>query len=232
MRKPIYGNVPVAITEEQIMEFRELYAKIRQIKYSHAYSMLCLGDTTKEERAFFASVGDINNGRSYAEEQAEVKHLLRLLDEGKPLHEAQYESSDRMVHICLSPVEKRIAESYAAVKGMTLPNACKEALFERIEAEPQANELTFQSSLTMEQIERNFERVDFFAELKDGLKEAALIDVTGTKLTPSYHGKECLGNGSWVGYECCCDECDFYLACFPEAAQVRNVPFHVSDNLR
>lgn len=45
-----------------------------------------------------------------------------------------------------------------------------------------------------------------------------LIDPsTGTKLTPSYHGRECLGNGSWVGYECCCDECDHYLTCFPEA---------------
>lgn len=195
MRKPIRGSVPVVITDEQITEMRDLYAQIRQIKYSHAYSMLCLADTTKEERAFFASLGDINNGRSYAEEQAEVEHLLRLLDEGKPLHEAQYESSDRMVHICLSPEEKRIAESYAAAKGMTLPDACKEALFERIEAEPQTNELTFQSSLTMEQIERNFEGVDFSAELKDGLTEAALIDVTGPKLTPSYYDKECLGNG-------------------------------------
>ena len=43
-----------------------------------------------------------------------------------------------------------------------------------------------------------------------------LLDVTGTKLTPSYHGRECLGNGSWVGYECCCDECDYYLLCFHE----------------
>lgn len=195
MRKPIRGSVPVAITDEQIAKMRVLYTQIRQIKSGHAYSMLCLGDTTKEERAFFASVGDINKGRSYAEEHAEVEHLLRLLDEGKPLHEAQYESSDRMVHICLSPEEKRIAESYAAAKGMTLPDACKEALFERIEAEPQTNKLTFQSSLTMEQIERNFEGVDFFAELKDGLMEAALIDVTGPKLTPSYYDKECLGNG-------------------------------------
>lgn len=39
---------------------------------------------------------------------------------------------------------------------------------------------------------------------------------TGTKLTPSYQGKECLGNGLWPGYECCCDECDYYLICFPE----------------
>ena len=165
MKKPIRGNVPVALTDEQIMEFRELYAKIRQIKSGHAYSMLCLGDTTKEERAFFAALGDINNGRSYAEEQAEVEHLLRLLDEGKPLHEAQYESSDRMVHICLSPEEKRIAESYAATKGMTLPDACKEAFFEKIEAE---------------------------CELA---RKEDLIDVTGPKLTPSYYDKECLGNG-------------------------------------
>ena len=48
------------------------------------------------------------------------------------------------------------------------------------------------------------------------IDKSALVDVTGTVLTPSYHGKECLGNGEFVGYECCCDECDFYLLCFPE----------------
>lgn len=42
-----------------------------------------------------------------------------------------------------------------------------------------------------------------------------LTDPTGTKLTPSWHGEKCLGNGEH-GLECCCDECDFYLACFPD----------------
>lgn len=35
-------------------------------------------------------------------------------------------------------------------------------------------------------------------------------------LTPSYHGEDCLGNGEHPEYECCCDECDHYLICFPE----------------
>lgn len=44
-----------------------------------------------------------------------------------------------------------------------------------------------------------------------------LIDPsTGIKLTPSYQGKDCLGNGNFPGYECCCDECDFFLTCFPD----------------
>ena len=38
------------------------------------------------------------------------------------------------------------------------------------------------------------------------------------KLTPSHQGRECLGNGSWPGYECCCDECNWFLECFPEQA--------------
>lgn len=47
-----------------------------------------------------------------------------------------------------------------------------------------------------------------------------LIDPsTGTPLTPSWHGIECLGNGDWPGYECCCDECPHYLTCFPEYDQ-------------
>lgn len=49
-----------------------------------------------------------------------------------------------------------------------------------------------------------------------------LIDPsTGIKLTPSPAGRECLGNGEWPGYECCCDECDHYLTCFPEHAAVK-----------
>lgn len=39
---------------------------------------------------------------------------------------------------------------------------------------------------------------------------------TGTVLTPSFHGEQCQGNGDHPGVECCCDECDYYLICFPE----------------
>ena len=41
-----------------------------------------------------------------------------------------------------------------------------------------------------------------------------IIDITGIELTP---GKPavCFGNGE-RGFECCCDQCDYYLLCFPE----------------
>lgn len=42
------------------------------------------------------------------------------------------------------------------------------------------------------------------------------LDPTGTQLTPSYHGKDCLGNGEHPGIECCCDECGYFLVCFPD----------------
>ena len=40
------------------------------------------------------------------------------------------------------------------------------------------------------------------------------IDITGVEITP---GKPdvCLGNGD-QGFECCCDECDYFMLCFPE----------------
>ena len=40
------------------------------------------------------------------------------------------------------------------------------------------------------------------------------IYITDIELTP---GKPdiCLGNGE-DGFECCCDECDYFLLCFPE----------------
>lgn len=153
-------------------------------------------------------------------------------------------SMEEIVSIDLTAEEKRVAERYAAAKGMTLEQAFKAALFEKVESGELAEveDLTFKSSLTMEQIEQNFANVSVFEEIKQALNEALeyekgnldlkvntrtlsiddeendLIDPsTGTKLTPSPGGKECLGNGSWVGYECCCDECDHYLECFPEA---------------
>ena len=41
-----------------------------------------------------------------------------------------------------------------------------------------------------------------------------VIDITGVELTPG-EPTVCLGNGE-QGFECCCDECDYYLLCFPE----------------
>ena len=40
------------------------------------------------------------------------------------------------------------------------------------------------------------------------------IDITGIELM-SGEPTVCLGNGE-QGFECCCDECDYYLLCFPE----------------
>ena len=44
--------------------------------------------------------------------------------------------------------------------------------------------------------------------------EKKVTDVTGIELTPGVPD-ECLGNGE-RGYECCCDECNWLLLCFPE----------------
>ena len=49
-----------------------------------------------------------------------------------------------------------------------------------------------------------------------------IIDITGTTLVPSSNGEDCPGNGKQLDHdrnviECCCDECDYYLFCFPEA---------------
>lgn len=41
------------------------------------------------------------------------------------------------------------------------------------------------------------------------------MDEKETKLTPG-KPSECQGNGQHPGVACCCDNCDYYLACFPE----------------
>lgn len=47
-------------------------------------------------------------------------------------------------------------------------------------------------------------------------EEHRLSLVTPHTLTPSEQGRECLGNGEWPGYECQCDECEYFLTCFPQ----------------
>ena len=42
----------------------------------------------------------------------------------------------------------------------------------------------------------------------------AVIDISGVELVPG-EGAVCLGNGE-QGFECCCDECEYYLLCFPQ----------------
>ena len=43
-----------------------------------------------------------------------------------------------------------------------------------------------------------------------------IIDITGVILIPGNLGKDCPGNGVHKETECCCDECDYYLYCFPQ----------------
>lgn len=41
------------------------------------------------------------------------------------------------------------------------------------------------------------------------------VDPSGTPLSPG-NPKICLGSGAFPGFECCCDECDHFLLCFPK----------------
>jgi hypothetical protein len=38
----------------------------------------------------------------------------------------------------------------------------------------------------------------------------------GIELTPSPNGEDCIGNGLSEEVECQCDECDYFLACYPQ----------------
>lgn len=41
-------------------------------------------------------------------------------------------------------------------------------------------------------------------------------DVESEILTASYHGENCRHNGENPNYELACDECPYYLECFPD----------------
>lgn len=52
------------------------------------------------------------------------------------------------------------------------------------------------------------------AKLADA--EPAIDPQTGVELRPG-DPDHCKGNGKHDGVECCCDGCDHYLACYPDA---------------
>ena len=54
-----------------------------------------------------------------------------------------------------------------------------------------------------------------------------IIDITGVELMPG-EPASCLGNGD-QGFECCCDECDYYLLCFPEY-DIKNEEENIAEN--
>ena len=64
---------------------------------------------------------------------------------------------------------------------------------------------------------RGFGRALFYmlkGKHMNNLIQKKVTDITGIELTP---GKPsvCLGNGE-QGFACCCDECDYFLFCYPE----------------
>ena len=48
------------------------------------------------------------------------------------------------------------------------------------------------------------------------MRREPIIDITETPLIPSPQGEQCPRNGEHPEYECCCDECDYFLYCFPQ----------------
>ena len=47
-------------------------------------------------------------------------------------------------------------------------------------------------------------------------------------LKPSLGGKECLGNGTHDDIEIQCDECNYYLECFPQEISTSNSSIDIS----
>ena len=56
---------------------------------------------------------------------------------------------------------------------------------------------------------------DVDSMMKELSGEQNIVDVTGAELSPGEPAR-CQGNGKHPDFECCCDECDFFLACYPE----------------
>lgn len=40
-----------------------------------------------------------------------------------------------------------------------------------------------------------------------------IVDISATILIPGNLGRDCPGNGTHYGIECCCNECEYMLCC-------------------
>lgn len=67
-----------------------------------------------------------------------------------------------------------------------------------------------------------FDLKKFVFEAKGELPNTFLDD-NGAVLTPG-NPKTCEGNGKDERFEICCDECNWFLACFPEYCDMNYVP--------
>lgn len=69
----------------------------------------------------------------------------------------------------------------------------------------------------------------FYRILQLFAQKELIIDPSGTLLTPGNGGKNCRGNGNYKNIfgktiECCCDECDYLMACIN-----KNIPQNTFD---
>lgn len=53
----------------------------------------------------------------------------------------------------------------------------------------------------------------------EGLTMKQIKDITGAILSPGNPDK-CQGNGDNKTFGCCCDECDYFLLCYPQIADM------------
>ena len=54
-----------------------------------------------------------------------------------------------------------------------------------------------------------------------------ITDITGTPLMPGDR-ERCKGNGEHDGFPLCCDECDYFLDCYPEYITDRMVGYTIT----
>jgi len=60
-----------------------------------------------------------------------------------------------------------------------------------------------------------YEKGELFDVKTTKMSDEKIINVTGADLAPGYP-EHCQGNGKHPNFEICCDECDYYLDCYPE----------------
>lgn len=51
------------------------------------------------------------------------------------------------------------------------------------------------------------------------MEEKIIDEFTGAELQPG-DPERCQGNGEHPDFECCCENCNWYLACFPDALDI------------
>ena len=148
-----------------------------------------------------------------------LQYAIEQLDADAMTYCYKNDAEYQQVHKMLVETKNRLIKEYRKEEARLAAEFAKERVPKEQsmdEKKDKFDDLIRAAVLRGDDPEAELEKI---LEEKSDVRVPKLVrDPSGVLLCPG-HPKLCLGSGKFGKlFECCCDECDYYLACFPEWA--------------